>query len=166
MPNTFFTADTHFGHANIIKLCARPFSSVEEMDEVLIERWNERVGHEDTVYHLGDFAFKSMRAREIFGRLNGRYKILITGNHDGPDVTDLPWYHHTGYALLQYEDTPWLALFHYPMVEWDGWYKGNIHLHGHQHNKEPLRAERRVDVGVDANAFRPWALEEIRALVA
>ena len=50
----YFIADPHFGHENILKLCDRPFSSVEEMDELLIRRWNETVSDEDTVYLLGD----------------------------------------------------------------------------------------------------------------
>jgi calcineurin-like phosphoesterase family protein len=50
MSKIFFTADQHFGHKNIIKYCNRPFSSVEEMNKVMIDRWNEIVGKEDTVY--------------------------------------------------------------------------------------------------------------------
>lgn len=53
----FFTSDTHFGHKAIIGFCDRPFSSVEEMTEVLVENWNSVVGPTDTIYHLGDFAF-------------------------------------------------------------------------------------------------------------
>ncbi|MBL8880695.1 MAG: hypothetical protein JNG88_16400 [Phycisphaerales bacterium] len=54
----WFTADTHFGHANIIKHCRRPFASVEEMDETLLRNINARVGRSDTLYHLGDFALR------------------------------------------------------------------------------------------------------------
>ncbi len=52
---TWFTADTHFGHTNVIRYCARPFDSVQAMDETLIENWNQVVRPKDTVYHLGDF---------------------------------------------------------------------------------------------------------------
>lgn len=31
----FFTADTHFGHANILKLCSRPFDTIEKMNETM-----------------------------------------------------------------------------------------------------------------------------------
>ena len=48
--------DTHFDHANIIKYCSRPFGSVEEMEEILIQNWNKVVGEEDKVFMIGDFA--------------------------------------------------------------------------------------------------------------
>jgi len=55
--NIWFTSDTHFNHRNIIGYAQRPFESVEEMNEVMIERWNASVRGEDTIYHLGDFSF-------------------------------------------------------------------------------------------------------------
>jgi calcineurin-like phosphoesterase family protein len=55
----YFTADLHLGHANIINHCDRPFSSVEEMDEHLINAWNSRVRPNDTVYIIGDLIFRS-----------------------------------------------------------------------------------------------------------
>jgi len=87
--NTFFTSDHHLGHANIIRF--EPlnrvdergvmFESVNQMDEFLIERWNEVVGLDDLVYHLGDASYKRETLRAVLPRLNGR-KILICGNHD------------------------------------------------------------------------------------
>ena len=80
----FFTAGTHFGHANILRYCDQPFASVEEMDAALIARWNRRVGPEDTVYHLGDVAL-GLKALwlEYRRQLNGRIEFIL-GNHDAP----------------------------------------------------------------------------------
>ena len=50
----YFTADTHFGHANIVKMCQRPYPDVDVMNEAMIAAWNERVQGNDTVYIIGD----------------------------------------------------------------------------------------------------------------
>jgi len=80
----FFTADTHFGHANIIRYTNRPFKSIGEMDYRLIQLWNDKVKSEDIVFHIGDFCFKEhegKNARYYLNQLNGQ-KIFIEGNHD------------------------------------------------------------------------------------
>ena len=78
----FFTSDLHFGHENVIPLCNRPFSSAEEMDEFLIEKWNKSVHRNDNVYLLGDVIFRSTKSPEYYlDRLKGE-KHLIIGNHD------------------------------------------------------------------------------------
>ena len=92
--NIFFISDTHFGHANMITFLnydgtrMRPFSSVEECDELMIENWNKIVKPTDRVYHLGDVVYKCKNRDEIMQRLNGE-KILIKGNHDRDQ---LGWY--------------------------------------------------------------------------
>ena len=78
----FFTSDLHLGHENCIRLCNRPFSSIEEMDETLIENWNHKVTGKDTVYILGDLIYRSQKPpEEYLRRLRGK-KHLILGNHD------------------------------------------------------------------------------------
>ena len=87
MRNIFIISDTHFGHANILKftdsntgLSIRPgFASVEEMDELMIERWNAVVQDQDIVYHLGDVYMG--QGHRVLPRLRGR-KRLVLGNHD------------------------------------------------------------------------------------
>lgn len=82
MGKVWVIADTHFCHINVITYCNRPFNSVEEMDETLINNWNRVVAPDDVVYHLGDFALADReRIRNIVSRLNG-VKILVMGNHD------------------------------------------------------------------------------------
>lgn len=79
----YFTSDLHLGHKNIIKLIDRPFANVEEMNEVFIHHWNQKIQNNDTVYILGDFTFKMsvLEAHNIIKQLHG-HKILIKGNHD------------------------------------------------------------------------------------
>ena len=77
----FFTADTHWGHRNIIRYCQRPFADVDEMNEALITNWNSTIGKDDIVFHLGDFAMGgSAEWCRLLERLNGRI-YLILGNH-------------------------------------------------------------------------------------
>ena len=83
----FYISDTHFGHQNIIRYDNRPFSTADEMDEVLIDRWNDVVSDEDTVYVLGDFSWhREEKTLEILDSLSGR-KVLIKGNHDTRTIT-------------------------------------------------------------------------------
>jgi calcineurin-like phosphoesterase family protein len=92
MPSVFLVSDTHFGHMGVCKFTRndgvtklRPYSTPEEMDEDMIEKWNARVKPTDKVYHLGDVVI-NRRALPTLARLNGD-KVLIRGNHDiFPDV--------------------------------------------------------------------------------
>lgn len=81
----WFTADQHFGHHNIIKYCKRPFQNVNEMNKVIIERYNQVVSDNDTVYFLGDVALHDkdeyIKIRRCIRQLKGE-KHLILGNHD------------------------------------------------------------------------------------
>jgi len=77
---TWFTADLHFWHRNIIEYCNRPWSSVEEMNEGLVERWNSVVEPSDTVWVLGDVALSPSKLDHV-SRLKG-VKKLVSGNHD------------------------------------------------------------------------------------
>ena len=77
----YFTSDTHFDHANVIRFCNRPFATVEEMNEALITNWNRKVHRDDTVYIMGDMFFRTTDPEPILQRLKGK-KHLIVGNHD------------------------------------------------------------------------------------
>ena len=78
----FLTSDHHFNHHNIIELANRPFDNLQHMHSELINRWNEVFKDNDTVFIIGDFAFrKGVSVEELFGKLKG-HKVLIDGNHD------------------------------------------------------------------------------------
>lgn len=160
MTTIFFTSDTHFGHANSLKH-GRPFSSVEEMDETIIERWNAKVGPKDTVYHLGDVAFRNKTpVDDYLRRLNG-IKYLIIGNHD-PYTTEMSdqW---AGTSMLMHIklDKQLVVLCHFPLERWDQSHRGSIHLHGHEHGALPGNHQR-IDVGADCWNYEPVSLDEIK----
>ena len=97
----FYIADTHFFHNNIIRYCNRPYASVEEMNEALIDNWNKTVQPNDTIRIVGDFAFGGkQRLLEVMPRLNGN-KILIHGNHD---YYKKDFYLSAGFVDFKYND--------------------------------------------------------------
>ncbi len=165
---TWYTADTHFGHANIITHCSRPFTNADEMNEAIIARWNAIVAKSDTVYHLGDvlsFKHKEMgeaRGRALLDRLNGTMTIAW-GNHDDHCQWLKSRYHTVDYMDTRVEGQR-LVMCHYPFESWNGRqpsHPGNsIHIHGHTHGMLRKMAGR-VDVGVDCWGFNPVSLEEI-----
>ena len=166
----YFTADLHFYHDNIIKHANRPFRNSEEMNRQLIFNWNRKVTAQDEVYILGDVTMKGPEyAAEVLSQLKGR-KYLIKGNHDrfafhqDFDRHMFGWirdYHEVTFQNIRF------ILFHYPILEWNGFFRESIQLHGHQHNHENYNYDnlaqgiRRYDVGVDANYMAPVSAEDI-----
>ena len=156
---TFFTSDTHFGDHRTLNIHKRPFTSVAEMDDFLVSSWNERVGNDDEVWHLGDFARRIADVPLLLGRLAGR-KHLLKGNNDPPGIESAAgWESVRDYHELELEGRR-LVLCHYPFRSWNGQHRGAINLHGHSHGRlKPL--PRQYDAGVDARAFRPVKLDEL-----
>jgi calcineurin-like phosphoesterase family protein len=131
----------------------------------MVERWNEKVGKGDIVYHLGDFWFGNAQtaynAMKIWSRLNGQ-KQLICGNHDGKIVKSLPWVWVGDYKRIKF-DRQAVILFHFSIRAWHHREKGSWHLYGHSHGNlavpEPQKA---FDVGVDCNNFAPVSWDEVQ----
>jgi calcineurin-like phosphoesterase family protein len=160
----WFTSDTHFGHANVIKYCARPFADVEEMNRTMIERWNVRVKPEDTVYHLGDFAMGPVTEFAQYARaLNGR-KILVLGNHDRGFRT----MRDVGFDEVYRKDIyKGVFLRHHPQTDHLDALGFKVQFCGHVHEKW-LRKKTPgggliVNVGVDQHGFQPITFEEALA---
>lgn len=168
---TFFTSDTHFGHANIIKYSNRPYGNIKEHDNDLIKKWNSKITDKDTVYHLGDVFFGTPKYfNEIFHQLNFGFLYVLCGNHDKgfsewyrdykpKNVRFLPPYYRT-----KAEGTD-IILCHFPIREWDKAHRGSYHLFGHVHGSHPQRQERSLDVGVDTNNYYPYSFEEIKKIL-
>lgn len=166
----YFTSDLHLGHANIIRHCNRPFSSVREMDETLIKNWNIRVRPDDTVYVLGDVIFRSAKApEEYLSRLSGK-KHLILGNHDQDWVKKctLEYFFESVSTLDHISDgTHQMTLCHAPMTSWPDNTRSYM-VFGHIHNNTNdacwqliCRSELMLNAGVDINNFMPVTFEEM-----
>lgn len=163
----WFSSDFHFGHANVIKHCNRPFSSVEEMNEALVDNWNSRVSKTDEAWILGDFSFLPIdETLSILNRMNG-VKHFVKGNHDRV----LKGYEHVFQSFQDYRELKWnkkkYILSHYPFFSWNGAHRGSVHLHGHCHGTVNWANEdtTRLDVGVDVHNYTPISIEEVEAIM-
>jgi calcineurin-like phosphoesterase family protein len=153
----WFTSDTHFDHANILKYTNRPWASVDEMNEGLIKNWNSVVRRGDVVYHLGDFAFRNHR---IFAeRLNGQI-FLVEGSHDRMSSWDRKAFVCVGPQYIV-KGEPDIILCHYAMRVWPRSHYGTWHLFGHSHGSL-CNWGKSFDVGVDVMNYFPVSLETIK----
>jgi calcineurin-like phosphoesterase family protein len=169
--NHWFTSDTHWGHANIIKYSNRPFADVREMNEHLVQEWNKLVKPGDIVHHLGDFAFMPYKDfKTLLWSLNGNIEGVF-GNHDKElhknqadilrqgKITSLRHYQE-----LKLSGCPMICLFHYGQRVWNKSHHGSIMLYGHSHGSLPPFGKS-VDVGVDCTEitteYRPIHLDEV-----
>ena len=175
--HTFFTSDTHFNHANIIRFCDRPFKSAEQMNEVLINNWNNAVGQDDTVFHLGDFCLGGAAEwTRLLDRLNGKI-FLIMGNHDLKNLRQgfIQRFEHVSMQMHIEIEKQRIYLNHYPFLCFDGGYKDVWQLFGHVHtrkNNMGIDAGRlkylyptQYDVGVDNNDFTPISFEKVKKII-
>ena len=155
----WFTADEHYGHANIIRYCDRPFATVEEMNEEIIRRHNEVVQEGDVVYHLGDFTFG--KPEQYSNRLRGRH-VFLQGNHDRKNL------HHPQILRLKWEDTcgerQVIVMCHYAMRVWDKSHFNSWQLFGHSHGTLE-EVGKQLDVGVDTHDFYPYSIEEVAEIM-
>lgn len=168
----YLTSDLHFNHMNILKYEpeSRPFSSIEEMNETIIQNWNEIVTADDTVYVLGDMAMGMIEdAIPLIKRLNGKI-ILIRGNHDtkkrleafkeiGIEVYDIFYLPYKGKYFI---------MCHFPiaskefidMVRYDN--SEVVNLYGHLHHNAPKGyVDGTYHVGLDTNNLKPISIDKI-----
>lgn len=134
----YFIADTHFGHKNCMAFDNRPFKSIEEHDQKLIENWNNAVSINDDVYILGDISWhNATNTNKILDNLNG-IKHLIIGNHCGKLLRNREFQNKfveiVDYKELSLSDGKGLVLCHYPIPCFKNHYYGWYHFYGHVHN--------------------------------
>ena len=164
MQNIWLTADTHFGHSNIMRYCNRPFTTHEEMDETMITRFNEVIKKGDILYHLGDLAWSTYPLRSGFlDRLNTKEVHLVLGNHDDPKrLRNEPFRTQKDINRITLDGgRVMIVMCHYAMRTWRNQGHGAYQLYGHSHGKLADSGMRQMDVGVDTNNFYPYHIDEV-----
>ena len=170
----WFTSDLHFWHKNICKYCDRPYESVEEMNEGIIQNWNSVVQEDDVVFVLGDLGFCGIeKLRLLISHLKGNI-FLIQGNHDSDKVVNKlyeeglikDYFKLLEVTIVNDEECPnqQLTLCHFPMIDWYNKEKGAWMIHGHQHQlpETPSCSPKHYDIGLDKNGMIPISFEQLK----
>lgn len=177
----FWTSDIHFFHLNILKYDKRPFSSIDEMAEKIIENWNQKVDDDSVIFIVGDVALggkgRAEQVAKILDSLNGT-KILIAGNHDTyvkyePCRSKFLFIRDYLEVLIE-DDTPLygnknqvVVMSHFPMLSWNHMSHRSWMIHGHQHHNGVVDpGALRVDVGINGSGYNYspqsyWDLKDI-----
>jgi calcineurin-like phosphoesterase family protein len=167
----WFTADTHFGHKNIIKYCNRPFTSVAQMDATILGNINRFVKPDDELWHLGDWCMGGEKEVAKYRRLiKCKNVYIITGNHDKPFRKEKVREQFSG-VWTNFVERKFagrrITLCHYAMRVWNKSHHGAWHLHGHSHGSIPDNpSAHSIDVGIDLWDYSPISLEEIEAVMS
>lgn len=167
----YFISDTHFWHNPIVQYCNRPFSSIQDMNEKLIENWNNTVKDEDIVYFLGDFCLgNNNQAREICNRLKG-YKIIVLGNHDDGGIEH--WL-NIGFQEAYKEPIKFrfvneksemkeILLSHVPQIIGSN----QVNIHGHIHDAKieneynGMNPKNHINISVENIGYTPISFDKI-----
>jgi calcineurin-like phosphoesterase family protein len=162
----YFTADTHWGHKNIIRYSNRPFRSVEEMNKALIDNINSVVKENDELYHLGDFCF-GPNAKYFRDAIKCKNVHIVWGNHDR-DTRRQKYLFTTSSELkeIKYGGQS-IVLCHYAMRVWNKSHHGAWMIYGHSHNSLPEQDDSlSFDCGVDGHDYKPWSYDEVKIKMA
>jgi calcineurin-like phosphoesterase family protein len=178
----WITSDTHYHHTNICRGVTRwrtldgkiptdhtrNFQDLDEMDSVIVNNINSKVGPNDTLIHLGDVAFGGFeKIGEFLNRLVCKNIHLVLGNHDQHITKNKEDIRSRFLSVSNYLEVEIggveFVLSHYPLCSWNKLGKGSIHLHGHVHlsAKDKWGNGKRLDVGIDGNNMHPYKLSEI-----
>lgn len=166
----WFVSDTHFSHSNILKYENRPFKTVEEMNERLIQNWNNRVAKEDIVYFLGDFNFRNspngnsgeglpISPHQTLSQLNG-YIQFVQGNHDRNNGLNL----YTEFMVISVGGIR-IKLVHKP-EHTDEKYQLNIcgHVHSRWSERQLSKDSLIINVAVEVRNYAPTSLDEVMSV--
>ena len=185
----WFTSDTHYNHGNICSattqwanpVTLRDFTSLEQMNSHLIANINEKVEHDDILFHLGDWSFGGFDAiQEFRDGIFCKNIHLILGNHDHHIANNKDGVQSLFSSVNKYldlvvkwnvgttlQDEARFALMHFPIASWDNMARGAIHLHGHVHFDPSMRLQegKMMDVGCEGNDLYPIEMGEILSIM-
>lgn len=174
--NTWVTSDQHFHHSNILKFTdddgqlIRPqFENVEHMNEYMIEKWNNVVGENDKVYHLGDIIMRTTRKyfEPIMPRLNGRI-VLIKGNHDNARLNIYADYFEDvrSEIHMKTQENDMVLFTHRPVFLGEHHYRGKSvwNVMGHIHQNQ-LDDPRYINVCVEHWDYTPIDWNKIQSII-
>lgn len=164
--NIFFISDLHLYHENVLKHDKRPFDNIQHMHDVLIENWNNTVNDKSLVIVAGDLSFRGPEPTiEILNKLKGNI-IHVYGNHDKPFTCD-KIIKQCDYLTFKFKGQL-VVVSHFPILFWDGIYRGSIHVHGHMHgsllmdeNYSWYYKHKVVDVACNVIGYKPKSYTKI-----
>jgi len=178
----WITSDTHYSHKNICRgvtnwrtkdgkipiESTRDFNTIEDMNSVIVDNINSKIGPDDTLIHLGDFSFGGFdKIGQFLDRLVCNNIHIVLGNHDHHIKNNRENIHDRFLSIQNYLEVNIggadFVLSHYPLCSWNQLSKGAIQLHGHVHlpTNKKWGNGKRLDVGVDGNNYQPYKLTEI-----
>lgn len=159
----FFTSDTFFGR----KLTAinRGFSSSDEMDDAIIDKWNEKVGVNDIVYHLGNFAWDPISAESTIIHLNGRINF-IGGSYDKhmSEISLIKAGRHILLPSISFIPKDHIVLSHWPLMDWPEKEKGSLHIHGGT-IKSNIQKGFRFNASIDNWSLNPVDMDTLKDII-
>jgi calcineurin-like phosphoesterase family protein len=179
--SVWITADTHFGHRNIIKYCNRPYDNIEDHDKDILQNINDSAKTDDHLYILGDFCMGN--PLKYLSQIKCRKLHFVLGSHDKQ-----MWAHKD--MFIEFKDKIitsingiTVVMTHCAHLVWEKSHYGSVHAFGHSHgnlgnsretifNNEYSRAVSLIisrakmhDVGVDGHNFKPYSFEEFMSIV-
>lgn len=164
----YFTSDTHFFYMNAGR--KKIFDNYDSMHSTIVDNWNKKVSDKDDIYIVGDFSNEKgyIKTSELLRTLNGN-KYLIKGNNDkflNNDSFDKKLFCFIkDYYVLDVKkynkNIKKIVLFHYPILEWDGYYTNSILVHGHWHNNDKKYHNRAFNAASDIHNYSPISIDEI-----
>lgn len=173
----YYISDIHFGDQRLFDLCKRPFSSLEETETYIIQKWNNKVSEKDTVYIVGDIGYDK-QSINIYKQLNG-IKRLVVGNHDESIIDYIRGTHifaSIDYMCLTNDEDRKVFLCHYPIMDWPEIDNNGILIYGHIHNKTEQNDNRFKEIkkyyankqayncSIDVIGFEPRTINELMTL--